>query len=134
MRHAGGRMRTQCLALFAAAPFVLLAGQTGSMPFLIASLIAWGFLKGVYDANIFASAYDVVPAPARGSVAGWMNLIGWLGGGGTAPLVIGIIAEYRGLSFAISSAALMYLLGGVLLATGILFTVRRDAARIEAGA
>ena len=41
----------------------------------------WGFFKGLYDANIFASAFDVVPPAARGRAAGFMNMIGWLAGG-----------------------------------------------------
>ena len=47
---------------------------------LIVALTFWGFFKGLYDANIFASVYDVVPAEARGTAAGLMNAIGWLAG------------------------------------------------------
>ena len=57
----------------------------------------WGFFKGLYDANIFASVFDVVRPEARGTAAGFMNAVGWLAGGGSAPLVIGIIAQRESL-------------------------------------
>jgi len=57
--------------------------------------------------------------------------VGWLGGGGTAPLIIGIIAEGRGLSFAIAAASLVYVMAGILLLTGIFLFVKRDALRMQ---
>ena len=68
---------------------------------------------------------------ARGAAAGFMNTIGWLGGGGTAPLVIGLLAEDRGLGTAIALASTVYLAAGVLLLIGIVFFVTRDAARLQ---
>ena len=130
-RYAGGRMMVQAGALLLGAPFVFLCGSTHSVAALIAGLICWGLFKGCYDANIFASVYDVVRPEARGTAAGFMNMVGWLGGG-TAPLIIGFLAARIGLSAAISSAALVYLLAFLLLTTGILLFVRRDVARMQA--
>ena len=36
--------------------------------------------KGIYDANIFASLFDVIPPKDRGTAAGLMNTVGWTGG------------------------------------------------------
>jgi len=47
----------------------------------------------MYDANIFASVLDVVRPEARGTAVGFMNMIGWLVGAGTAPVIIGYIAQ-----------------------------------------
>ena len=130
-RRAGGRMMVQAGALLAGAPFVFLCGQTRSIAWLVASLICWGLCKGFYDANIFASVYDVIRPEARGTAAGFMNMVGWLGGG-TAPLVIGFLAGRIGLSAAISWAASVYLLGSALLTAGLLWFVGRDVARMHA--
>ena len=62
-----------------------LCGTTRSVRVLILGLIAWGLFKGLYDANIFASLYDVVPAEARGTAAGFMNMVGWAVVAGWAP-------------------------------------------------
>lgn len=97
-RLAGGRMLVQAVALFCGAPFVFLCGKTTSISWLIVALTFWGLFKGCYDSNIFASLFDVIPPHTRGTGAGFMNLVGWLGGGGLAPVVIGFIAERENLS------------------------------------
>jgi MFS family permease len=113
-RHSrGGRIRTQSLGLILAAPFVLLTGWATSVLMLIVSLIGAGLCKGIYDANIFAALFDVVPAEDRGTAAGLMNTVGWTGGL-VAPTAVGIAAERLGLGVAIASTAAIYLLVGLL--------------------
>jgi MFS family permease len=68
-RTPRGRMAVQAVGMLAGAPFVAICGVTTSVPILISALTMWGFFKGLYDANIFASAFDVVPAAARGRAA-----------------------------------------------------------------
>jgi MFS family permease len=123
-RFAGGRMAVQAAGLACAVPFVILCGRTDSVSTLIVALAVWGFFKGLYDANIFASVYDVLPPAARGAAAGMMNMIGWLGGGGTAPIVIGWVAEREGLGFAIAASSAVYVAGAALLLFGITRYVR----------
>ena len=133
-RTPGGRMLVQAVGVLAGAPFVVLCGATQSVGWLIVALTAWGLCKGLYDANIFASMFDVIRPEARGTAAGFMNMVGWLGGGGTAPVIIAWVASRSSLSFAISVAAVVYVIAGLLLLGGILFFIRRDAARIAVGA
>ena len=130
-RSPAGRLAVQAVGVFGGAPFVVLCGLTGSVAWLIVALTAWGFFKGLYDANIFASLFEVIPAESRGSAAGWMNTVGWLGGGGSAPLVIGLVAQQRGLGTAIALASTVYVIAGLALVTAILFFVGKDAARLE---
>jgi len=130
-RMAGGRMMVQAVAVLCGAPFVVLCGQTRSVVWVLFALTAWGLFKGFYDSNIFASLFDVISPEARGTAAGFMNMVGWLAGGGLAPVMIGIIAEKSSLSLAISLAALVYVAAGILLIVGILAFVKRDVARAE---
>ena len=133
-RSNAGRMHVQAIGLLCGAPFVALCGYTRSIPVLIVALTAWGFFKGLYDANIFASMFDVVPPEARGSAAGFMNMVGWLGGG-AAPFVVGLVAKAYSLGLAISLAAGVYLLGAIFLAMagwtvpGDYFTTRGPSSR-----
>ncbi len=130
-RLPGGRMLVQATALFCGAPFVFLCGATKSIGLVVVALTAWGLFKGLYDANIFASVFDVIPAQARGTAAGFMNMVGWLGGGGIAPIAIGLIAERSSLGLAISLAGLVYVAAGILLlAAGVRFAPR-DVAKYE---
>ncbi len=130
-RTPRGRMIVQAAAVFCGAPFVVLCGMTASAKWLIVALTAWGFFKGLYDANIFASLFDVIRPEVRGAAAGFMNMTGWLGGG-AAPVVIGYIAQRQSLGLAIAMTAAAYVVAGILLLTGILIFVTRDAARMQA--
>ncbi|MBV9406839.1 MAG: hypothetical protein JO211_15940 [Acidobacteriaceae bacterium] len=44
-----------------------------------------------------------------------MNMVGWLGGGGLAPVTIGFLAQHIGLVSALSLTGCVYLVGGVVL-------------------
>ena len=131
-RTPAGRLIVQAVGVFGGAPFVALCGLTASTSWLAFALFAWGLFKGLYDANIFASMFDVIRPEARGTAAGCMNMVGWLGGGGTAPIVIGYIAQRSSLGLAIAMAAAVYLAAGVLLLTAIFGYIRRDSARMLA--
>jgi sugar phosphate permease len=77
-------------------------------------MIGFGYFKGIYDANIFASLYDVVPVERRSTAAGIMNSLGWLGGG-LAPIVIAAASYRFGMSVCISAASAVYFAVGALL-------------------
>jgi sugar phosphate permease len=128
-RRAGGRMRIQALGLIFAAPFLYVLGTTESVVILIVTLGAIGLGKGIYDSNIFAAMYDVVPVEVRGTAAGLMNTVGWTFGS-LAPVVIGRVADSRyGLSIALAATAAVYFVAaGLVLIAGLL--ARRRAAGI----
>ena len=128
-RTCRGRLIVQAIGVFAGAPFVALCGFTQSVVWLVVALAGWGFFKGLYDANIFASPFDVIPPEARGTMAGMMNCVGWLGGGGTAPVVVGLIAQRSGLGFAIAITSVVYCLAGVLLLVCMAAFIERDSNR-----
>ncbi|MGC2298669.1 MAG: MFS transporter [Acidobacteriaceae bacterium] len=109
------RVWVQCCGVFAGTPFVVLSGLSHSLTGVIVALTCWGFCKGVYDSNIFAAAFDVVPIRTRGTVSGLMNCVGWLIGGGAAPVTIGFLAGSLGMGRAIATSAAVYLGAGILL-------------------
>ncbi|HTD97589.1 MAG TPA: MFS transporter [Edaphobacter sp.] len=108
-RRRGGRQLVQALGLLCGVPFLFLTGWSLSVRGLIAGMIGFGFFKGIYDANIWASLYDMVSVERRGVAAGVMNSIGWLGGG-IAPIAVAAAAERFGLSATISASSAIYLL------------------------
>ena len=116
-RSRRGRLIVQMIGVLGGAPCVALCGLTSSVTVLIAALTVWGLFKGLYDANIFASVFDVV-RPEAGTAAGFMNAIGWLAGGGSAPLVIGLIAERSNLGLAITLTSLVYVMAAVSWRSG----------------
>jgi MFS family permease len=113
-RLAGGRMLTQALGLFLGIPFLFFTGWAPSVAAVILGMIGFGSCKGIYDANIFASLYDAVDVRQRGTAAGVLNSLGWLGGG-FAPIAIALAAGRYGMGPSISGTALVYCISGVLM-------------------
>jgi len=127
-RKPGGRIRVQGIGLIVGAPFLCMSGIAGDLPLLVVSLIGVGFCKGIYDANIFASIFDVVSPRVRGTAAGLMNTIGWAGGS-LAPLALGIGADHYGLSAMIASTAAIYAIVGLLALIASLIAARKPRAQ-----
>lgn len=135
-RLAGGRMLVQAIGLLAGAGFVSLVGSTPTVRTLLFSMAAFGFCKGLYDSNIFASLYDVIEPRARASAAGVMNTVGW-GGGALGPVVVGWLAQHgrhvteiENMSEAIAWCGAIYVLGALMLfAAMALLPKRRPTPR-----
>lgn len=117
-KTASGRMRTQVIGLILGVPFLFLTGWTITVPLLIVAMTFFGFFKGMYDGNIWASLYDVVPANRRATACGVMNSLGWLGGG-IAPVAVAFASGRWGMSACLSATALIYLSLGIFLTLGI---------------
>jgi MFS family permease len=113
-KFAGGRMLTQALGLFLGIPFLFFTGWAASVPAVVLGMIGFGYCKGLYDANIFASLYDEVAVRRRGIAAGMLNSLGWLGGG-FAPIAIALAANRYGMGPSISGTAVVYCLSGLLM-------------------
>lgn len=130
-RTPRGRVLVQCVGALAGAPFVIVCGVSGSLIAVNISLLFWGFFKGMYDSNIFASAFDVVPVESRGTVSGLMNCVGWLLGGGLAPVLVGYLAVYLSMGDAIALSSIVYVLAGLLMILAMRRFLVRDVSQAQ---
>jgi hypothetical protein len=128
-------MMVQALGLFVGSGFVFLTGTTRDVGALMLWMTLFGFCKGLYDSNIFASLYDVVHPRARSSAAGVMNAVGWTGGA-LAPVTIGWLLvrggkerEIENMSNVIAFGAAIYIVAGALLLAAVLLRSKRDVKR-----
>jgi MFS family permease len=80
-RVRSGRLLLAVLGLAGCAPFGFLSLAAGSLTIAKISAAAFGFFAGVFIANSFAAAYDVISRQNYGFGTGLMNLIGGLAGG-----------------------------------------------------
>jgi MFS family permease len=126
-----GRMWTQAVGLFAGVPFLLLTGWTFSVAVFVFATMGFGFFKGMYDANIWASLHDVVPPERRATAVGVMNSIGWLGGG-VAPVAMASASGVWGMGMCLSATSAIYALAGVLLVLGASRWMMRKGANSAA--
>ena len=114
-RRRGARALTQSVGLVCGIPFLFLTGHTRAVPVLVVAMACFGYFKGLYDANIFASLYDVVDVEVRAAAAGLINSLGWLGGG-FAPIVVAAASARFGMSACLSATSAVYLCCALLLA------------------
>jgi MFS family permease len=133
-RRPGGRMLAQACGLLAGSGLVAVVGLTGNVPTLLVTMTLFGICKGLYDAGIFASLYDVVHPRSRGTAAGLMNTVGW-GVGALGPTLTGWYADHgpyetkaENMSHFIAFGGAIYLVGGLLLLAAVFFLARRDVA------
>jgi len=119
----GGRPLTQVIGLYAGAPLIAITGWTMDVPTLVIAMAGFGFCKGIYDANIWASLYDSVPPHRRATAQGLMNATGWLGAA-TAPIAFAVASNRYGMGSCMSATSLIYVAFGTLLAIGTLAFVR----------
>lgn len=142
-RFAGGRIAVQALGLLAGAAFIVAVGLTSDVTTLLVSMTVFGLCKGLYDANIFASLYDVIETRARATAAGIMNTVGW-GGGALGPIAVGLAVKYgrhapvsadeasrraaevANMSEAIAFAGVIYIVAAIFLLVAALHFARRD--------
>jgi MFS family permease len=127
-RKASGRITTQMIGLVCGAPFIFITGWTLSIPILIIGMTGFGFFKGIYDANIFASLFDVVRPRSRATAAGIMIAVGW-GGGAIAPIAIGIASERWGLGPSIAANGAVYIVAAVLMISAIFLFIDKDTKK-----
>ncbi len=127
VRRRGGRSLVQAFGAMCGVPLIYICGMTTELGVLIPAITVFGLAKGIYDSNIWASLYDVVPAEKRGTAVGLMNMIGWLGAG-LGSNAVGMLVD-RGISMSdvIASASLIYVGVVIALVASSLLTARRPA-------
>jgi MFS family permease len=113
-RGGSGRMRVQAFGLLCGVPFLFLSGWAASASFVLAAMAGFGLCKGVYEASLWASLYDVVPVERRGASVGAMNSLGWLGAA-AAQLIVGVASEHVSLGMCLSATAAIYLTSGLMM-------------------
>ncbi len=123
------RLETGWLGLLLGAPFIWLLGTSPNLAVVYAALAGFGFFRGVYDSNLFAALFDVVPPRYRSSATGLMLAFAFIVGA-TAPTILGYIKPLVGLGTGLSALAFAYLLGAAALftATKLFFAHDRCAS------
>ena len=109
-KRSAGRLEVASAGLALSAPCALFAVRTGSLAWACAGLFFWGFARGIYDANFFASLHDVVNPRYRAAASGLFCCGGFILGS-AAPTVLGKIAETFSMTTGMSTLGVFYLMG-----------------------
>jgi MFS family permease len=108
-RTARGRLLTQAAGLALAAPFLFLAGITGSIWVLLTALTLFGIGRGSYDCNCMPVLSQIASPELRATGYGIFNFVGAFVGGAAAALAGALKHSIR--------------LGGMMEAAGFLLCV-----------
>lgn len=127
-RWPRSRLAFQYVGLLGAAPFIWLMGQAHSLVVCCTGLALFGLFRGIYDSNLFAGPFEVVPAPYRSSLLGFILCFGFLAGA-FAPVVLAWLAAQLGLDQAVALLSVVHAGAGILVLLAALSTFGRDYAK-----
>ena len=122
------RMETNILGLACAVPFIVWMAYAPSLIACCVAMALFGVFRGVYDSNLMASLFDIIPQRYHASGAGIMLCFGFVFGS-TSPTVLGILKERFSSATGLASLAAFYLAGAavIFLARRVFFCRKKVA-------
>ena len=109
------RMETNIAGLALAVPFIVWMAYAPSLVWCGIAMALFGVFRGVYDSNLMASLFDIIPQRYHASGAGIMLSCGFVFGS-TSPVALGVLKQHFPSSAGIASLAAFYLVGAALIA------------------
>lgn len=127
--HPAFRPKLMATAMLLGAPAIYLLGHVGSLTAVCATIAAFGFFRGLYEANTHAALFQVVAPRQRASAVGIMSMIAFLLGS-VSPWLLGRMREHSvgqdGLGQGFATFSTAYLLGSAALFVVAFVTFKKD--------
>ena len=109
------RMETNIIGLALGVPFIVWMAYAPSPMTCGIAMAIFGVFRGVYDSNLMASLFDIIPQKYHASGAGLMLSCAFVFGS-TSPVVLGVVKDSFSSTAALASLAAFYLVGAVVIA------------------
>ena len=109
------RMETNIIGLALGVPFIVWMAYAPSPMTCGIAMAIFGVFRGVYDSNLMASLFDIIPQKYHASGAGLMLSCAFVFGS-TSPVVLGFVKDSFSSTAALASLAAFYLVGAVIIA------------------
>jgi len=126
-RTPAARQWVLVASLLLSAPSLYLIGAGETLPATRVAAAAFGLTSGLFMGNIFAAAFEIVPADLRASAVGILNLFGGMVSG-FATLFGGMWKKTIGIDGLLGATALAYFAAAIGLAIVTLLRFRTDRA------
>ena len=114
-RRPSVRMETNIAGLAFAVPFIVWMAYAPSLLACGVAMALFGVFRGVYDSNLMASLFDLIPQRYHASGAGLMLSCAFVFGS-TSPVALGFVKDAFSSTAALASLAAFYLVGAALIA------------------
>ena len=118
-------MEVEIIGLLLGAPFIFWMGVTDAKTGCYIAMALFGIFRGMYDSNLFAALFDVIEPRYRASSMGVMLAVAFIIGA-LAPVILGWVKTVAGLETGIMLLSSFYLLGAMLIVTGLVFFFRKN--------
>ena len=109
------RMETNIIGLACAVPFIVWMAYAPSLLVCGVAMALFGVFRGIYDSNLMAALFDIIPQKYHASGAGLMLSCAFVFGS-TSPVVLGVVKDAFSSTAALASLAAFYLAGAVIIA------------------
>ena len=129
-RTKAARLWLLTASLLGCAPFLHYLGNSDTLVATRVAAMGFGLFSGFFMGNIFPSSFEIVPADARASAVGVLNLFGAVISG-FATLAGGALKQSVGINNLLTYTALAYVLAGLAVIAGIRFLFPRDYERVH---
>lgn len=108
------RMEINIVGLAVAVPFIVCMAYAPSLVTCAIAMALFGIFRGVYDSNMMAALFDIIPPRYHASGMGIMLSCAFVFGS-TSPLVLGVMKDRFASSAGIASLAVFYLVGAFVI-------------------
>ncbi|NBV20956.1 MAG: MFS transporter [Proteobacteria bacterium] len=129
-RTKAARLWLLTASLLGCAPFLHYLGSSDTLAATRVAAMGFGLFSGFLMGNIFPSAFEIVPADARASAVGVLNLFGAIISG-FATLAGGMLKQSVGIEHLLTYTALAYVVAGLGVIAGICFLFQRDYEKVH---
>jgi len=124
-KHKTARIWMLAAGLVGGSPFFYLIGNASSEAGICIALAGFGFFKGIYDSNLFASLYDVIEPRFRSMATSFILMFSYLLSC-CSPWLLGMLKPAIGLSGGMYLIGIVYIIASVPLFVAIRYTLKKD--------
>lgn len=130
VRRPAIRLEMEAIGLLLSVPFLWYVGAAHSLAGVYVALAGFGLFRGVFDSNLFAVPFDIIPARFISSATGLMICAAFIIGS-TSPMILGYLKEHIDLSFGLSSLSAIHVLGALLVLVARIWFYAKDRLACE---
>ncbi|AEI48342.1 MFS transporter [Runella slithyformis] len=120
------RLVIQSLGLLLGAPFLYGMGQAESTFMTYVALSGFGFFRGLYEANLYATLFAVIEAAYRSTSVGLSAMFAFIIAS-LVPFLLGYLKPTLGLSDGLSALSVSFLIGGIAILIVLRFYFQKDS-------
>lgn len=113
-RRPSIRMETNFFGLLVSVPFIVWMAFAPNCTVCCIAMALFGLFRGVYDSNLMAALFDLIPARYHASGVGVMLCFSFVFGS-LSPLALGVMKEHFPSSVGLASLAAFYVIGALVI-------------------